>query len=243
MRHFNANFDQVDSEQVDKALSLLLLDNKKKSLIDVGLGHLHTPIIPIIQNRWMIDHAWIGEFLYSLFFQVKLSNENFKGAYLEKFISRSKPPLTSSRLNGLDETSRQIDASFRIGSVLIIVECKAFARSVGIQRGQRQALRYRSDRISKALDEADDKAQWLSERPTGRNYDISGFTAIFPIAITPFIEFIPSESSRYWITATIPRVLSPDEFQSTLSSVREGELLSSPNIVQITGNRGRVTLL
>jgi hypothetical protein len=149
MRHFNANFDRVDSQQVDRALSMLLLDNRKKSLIDVGLGHLHTPIIPIVQDRWMIDHAWIAEFLYSLFFQIKLSDENFKGDYLEKFISRNKSPLSSARLNGRDDTSRQVDASFQIGSVLVIVECKAFARSVGIQRGQRQAIRYRIERISK----------------------------------------------------------------------------------------------
>ena len=97
-----------------------------------------------------------------------------------------------------------------------MVECKAVGKSIGFDRGNPDAMRFRQDLIDGALSEADDKASWLSDHPIGINYDISSFKDILPIAVTPFVEYIPSTSTWYWLTDSLPRVLTPKELRDAL---------------------------
>lgn len=111
--------------------------------------------------------------LRNLFFKVNPSDQNFKGDALEKYVHLGKSILPTKELRAQNNTSKQVDAAFGVGSVLVIVECKANGMSFGIELGDPTAIRYRKELIEKALDEAGAKARWLASNPVGRNYDVT----------------------------------------------------------------------
>ena len=131
---------------------------------------------------------------------------------------------------------KQIDASFGIGNTLIIVECKAVGMSIGFNRGDPTSIRYRNERIDSALADIDEKARWLANNPIGTNYDISSFSAIVPLVVTPFVEYIPSIHSRNWLKDEMPRVLSPREFKQALENNEFANIVN--NIVTIKQKQG-----
>ena len=127
---------------------------------------------------------------------------------------RGGSAIPSDELKALNNARKQIDASFDLGEILVIAECKAVARSIAFDRGEPAAIEKRLKVIEVALTEADDNARWLRDNPRGFNYDITKYKSIMPIGVTPFFkEFIPSLCTRYWITKTLPRVLTPDELR------------------------------
>ena len=134
-------------------------------------------------------------------------------------------PVTPCKsLNG---EKKQIDYAIACGSYLIIAECKAVNMSISFDRGDPQAIEYRTKYVvNPALEQVDDKADWLAAHPKGSNYDISSYSHILPLAISPFVEFIPSRNTRYWLTNDIPRVLTPREFKDFLNEL--------PNITGIS---------
>jgi hypothetical protein len=80
----------------------------------------------------------------------------------------------------------------------------------------------------------EEKARWLAERPIGKNYNVTGFRRILPIAVTPFVEFIPGTESWFWLTQELPRVLTPWELQEALGNhILEGIPDDSPNFIKI----------
>ena len=109
-------------------------------------------------------------------------------------------------------------------SPILIVECKANARSIAYERGDLAALQFRRRAFEEALRQVDDKATWLSAHPKGANYDITEFEAILPVVVTPFKEFMHSLDTRYWIKPKLPRVLMPHELT---------ELLADPDVESI----------
>jgi len=115
---------------------------------------------------------------------------------------------------------RQIDYAVAIDSHLVIAECKAVGRSIGFDRGDPQSIKYRTDNVVElSLSQVDEKANWLAIHQVGRNYNIAKYDYILPIAISPFVEFIPSQDTRYWVTKDIPRVLMPEEFEQLLNHI------------------------
>jgi hypothetical protein len=193
------------------AVEFLTLREEKREGIGVGYSGPHYVFLPYGPDRFFIDYAYIWLRLYHLFHGVKLEDQNFKGDALESYTRRAGSPLPKGRLKGRDETSREIDAAFGLGDVLVIAECRAVARSIAVERGDSKALEIRQSVVEKALEDIDDKAQWLAAHPVGRNYDVSAYRIILPVGVTPFQEYIPSRDPPYWLSSWLPRVLSPDE--------------------------------
>jgi len=72
------------------------------------------------------------------------------------------------------------------------------------------------------------------QNPVGTNYDISSYDYILPVGVSPFVEFIPSKDKRYWISDTIPRVLTVKEFNDLIND--KSTITNTYNKVQITKN-------
>jgi hypothetical protein len=51
----------------------------------------------------------------------------------------------------------------------------------------------------------------LSNNRVGIEYDYSTVARFVPIVVTPFVEWLPATSARYWISDTSPRVMTLDE--------------------------------
>ena len=209
--------------EIDKAkinikdgIDFLKLDINKSKDIDINYPCPHYIFIPVMEGRIFIDYAWIYRRLDDLFFGVKLSDQNFKGEALEKYIRKKESVLPVKECKAIDGSKKQIDYSILSGDSLIIVECRAIWLSTAFERGDAKAIEYRNNKINEALKEIDTKAKWLIKNPKGKNYDISNYKRIIPIVITPFVEFIPSLDYRYWLSDDFPRIMNPNELDQAL---------------------------
>jgi hypothetical protein len=205
------------NEEVKKAISFLTLTDQKRSGISLLTGGPKYLFVPSSRGRFLVDFAWLISSLHYLFLGVPFPPDSLKGKVLETFVGGSKSVLPDGECKGLDGQSREVDAAFERGKFLIIVECKANARSIAYDRGDLNALIFRRNKFEDALEQVDDKAKWLSLHGKGTNYDIRQYEGILPVVVTPFKEFMPSLSSRYWIEKKRPRVLLPTELERLLA--------------------------
>lgn len=215
--------DPPSRDEILRAIDFLTFSEKKRNLISLLTGGPSFLFLPTEGGRTIVDFAWLGSAFYYLFLGVPLTEKGTKGKLLESLIVGTST-LPTGRCKAFDQSSRQIDAAFGIGKILVIVECKANARSIAYERGDLAALQFRRRAFEEALRQVDDKATWLSAHPKGANYDITEFEAILPVVVTPFKEFMHSLDTRYWIKPKLPRVLMPHELT---------ELLADPDVESI----------
>jgi len=212
----NLKAGDVNSQSLSKGIKFWELELSKRSTIDLAYSGPHCIFLPFGRNRLFIDYTWIFRRLYNLFVGLNIPDQNFKSHALESLIRGKGSKLPAQACKSNDGKKKQIDAAFCVGNRLIIVECKSVGKSIGFDRGNLEAIRYRSEMIEKALKEVDEKAKWLVEHPVGTNYNISNFAEILSLVVTPFVEYIPSLRSYYWLTEELPRVLTPGELMSAL---------------------------
>lgn len=151
---------------------------------------------------------------------------------MEELVHAGESVLPDGPCRLPDGVEREVDAALAVGKTLILAECRAFGRSFGIERGDPASIEFRNNKIRKALADADEKASRLAAAPVGRNYDLSAFDRIVPVAVTPFAEFIPSLDQHYWLTADIPRVLTPPELDDAIKAGVFGKEL--PNTLPVS---------
>ncbi len=219
----------IGISEIDLAIRFWELSMERRVKIDLAYPGPHHVLLPYGQDRWFVDYAWILRRLHDLFVGISISDQNYKGQALEKAVGRASSLLPTGPCKALDGTKKQIDCAYSVGSHLIIVECKAVGRSIAYERGDPDAIAYRQQNVvERGLKEADEKAEWLTQKPIGKNYDITSFEDVLPVSVSPFVEFIPSKNSRYWISNDIPRVLTPSELR---------EVLEKPKLINKAMNR------
>ncbi len=206
----------VERLDILKAVQFWSINGARRSSLDLAYPGPHSIFLPYNQERVFIDYAWILRRLYDMFVGVSIPDQNFKGEALEHLVRFKSSALPIKQCEATDGSARQIDAAFSIGTRLVIVECRAVGKSIGFDRGDPDAIRYRTGIVEKSLKDIDEKAAWLVRHPIGENYNITHYSDILPIGVTPFAEFIPSLRSYYWLTETLPRVLTPSEIKTAL---------------------------
>ena len=175
--------------------------------------------IPVSKERVIIDYSKIVQILNDLMFQVSINDENFKGTLFENFANISESVLPTKQCNAIDNSSKQIDFAFGVNNILVICECKLKENSLGYFKGNLQSLETRKTNvIDKSINESNEKATWLSQRPIGRNYSITNYDYILPVGLSAFKEYTPSLDKKYWITESIPRVLTVEEIKEIISN-------------------------
>lgn len=211
----------ITSPQVENAMKFWELDASNCTDIDLAYSGPHYMFLPINNDQVFVDYAWILRRLHDLFVGTWISDQNFKGDALEKVVRKDKSVLPTKPCKTASGEKRQIDYAVARGTHLVIAECKAVAQSIAFDRGDPRAIQYRTENVvERALSEVDDKAKWLATHQVGTNYDISAYDRILPVAISPFVEFIPSLQPRYWISQEIARVLTPKELDNLLDDER-----------------------
>jgi hypothetical protein len=221
----------ISQDQLDAAFAFLELDSAKRVDIDLAYAGPHYVFLPYGSELLFIDYAWVDRRLYDLFLGVQVDDQNFKAIALERMVRQGGSVLPRLACRAPDGHSKQIDASFAVGDRLVIVECRAVWRSVAFDRGDPEAIRYRNDKIDGLLADVDAKAHWLAARPVGANYDVTHFVDILPVGVSPFVEYIPSLGTRYWLTGDLPRVLTPSELRLALEDGSLGNV--STNLVAV----------
>ena len=201
--------------EVEEAVRFFSWSAQTRSEIDLAVAGPHSFFLPS-GNRIFTDYAWIVQRLYRLFHALRVDDQNFKGDALEMLVRRGGSALPVKPCKAADGSSKQVDAAFDLGDLLLVVECKVKARSIGWERGDPTAVLERQQFVYEAIRQADDKAIWLSHRAVGRNYDISNYKWVLAVAVTPFPEFIWSKDNYYWLSRALPRIMTPHELTGGL---------------------------
>ena len=181
-------------EAAEEGIAFWSLEQQQRDHIDTVYSGPHQVILPAGKSDLFVDYAWIHRRTFDLFVGVSISDQNFKGKALEAAVRNQQSALPSCELIGDDGTRKQVDYAVWVGSdMLLVVECKAIARSIAFDRGRPDAITYRKERVViEGLRQVDEKALWLSAHPKGRNYDISGCSKLLPLVVSPFVNsFIP----------------------------------------------------
>jgi hypothetical protein len=84
----------LDASAIDfeRTMSFLSVNDARRADIDVVCSGPYSVFLPL-GERVFIDYAWMREMLYSLFFEIKLSDQNFKGTALEELVRGGKSLL------------------------------------------------------------------------------------------------------------------------------------------------------
>jgi hypothetical protein len=208
----------ISADEIKDAIKFWELGVSNRTDIDLSYSGPHYLFLPIQGDQFFIDYAWILRRLHDLFVGIWIPDQNFKGDALESAIRKGKSILPAKPCKTSAGEERQIDYAVECGSHVVIAECKAVGTSIAFDRGDPQAIKHRTNNVvERGLSEVDDKAKWLVAHPVGTNYDLSNYDYILPVVVSPFVEFIPSQDTRYWISRDVPRVLTPKEFENLLN--------------------------
>jgi SEC-C motif len=184
------------------------------------------------EDFFLLDYSAFPEILSGLFGEVGLldgSPANIKAESFEAEVARRTREVgmqvwkESSKLVSADGTHREIDLGIIEGKTLWVVECKAFAQSPRVDRGEFAALKARRETLQKYLGQASTLAEFLKDNPTGRNYQVPAeVTDFVPILCTAAEEYLWSlEGTELWIEEPrrLPRICVPDELIANLTDV------------------------
>jgi len=213
----NADAAAADVAQVVQALTYDDDDHAAISLWDKA------PFKPIVlDGDYMIwDYAAIPNFLRALAAHVGFlvgEPANHKSAAFEQEVNEliaateGATPWRVGRLRSDDGRERELDASFVIGDLLYVVECKAFAANPRIDRGDYAALKGRWETLDGYLAQAETLAEFLAENRVGRNYRVPDeVTRIEHCVCTPLAEHVQSSDDACWFDDETPRICVPQE--------------------------------
>lgn len=119
----------------------------------------------------------------------------------------------------------QLDIPIEVGPVLFVIDAKSWSTSEEFERHTCRGIENRWSYIKGWGNKAFKTANKLKAEPAGANYEMSpGIRYVVPLICSYRPEPICEPSERYFVTADIPRVLTPREIVELLSSLGEHEL-------------------
>jgi hypothetical protein len=219
-----AELDRLDSGTIAKALDLISLKKLTQGAITPWSSGPRPVIIPYGETAALIDVAGVAEILSRIFTGIR-DDGQIRGTIFEE----TARDLVAGILDGAwqwgprkiregGDVKDEIDILLRNGDTVYVGECFTMWRPLNFEVGDRKTIEARSARINQKLDQAMSTCKYLEANPLGKNYDFRGVTNFVPIVISPFVEWLPSTSSRFWISRSLPRVMSLDEFITFIES-------------------------
>lgn len=109
-----------------------------------------------------------------------------------------------------ENLKKEIDASFFIDDMLFLLEAKAVNVSFGFDKGDKQAIDFRTKKMKDALKEVNAKAEFIKKYRLCITPKIpKNIKYICPIIVSTFPEYIWSESEELFISKelSIPRII------------------------------------
>jgi hypothetical protein len=112
---------------------------------------------------------------------------------------------------------READAVVRCGDVLWIIEAFSMERPMNYEIGKPSVLQMRNNGLEAKLIQVESLKSLLERQLSGPNYDFRWAARIEHCVVSPFVEWIWSTDSRYWIDEQVPRIASVRELMEILS--------------------------
>lgn len=221
-------------EIVTRGIEALSLSEERLASIEIWARTGARPLFSI-GGQWLLDYTLIPLALSDLLESLVVSGGEAgerKGKAFEAQAETSvltELPMASvwhapRELEFPDGTKRELDRGFVFERRLYVAECKSLLVPPGHDRGDPAALAKRRDQIAEAIGKAETLAAKLARYPKGRNYELpAGVRELVPCALSPFTEYIPERTPRFFLDARYewPRVMVPREFTEALKATRD----------------------
>lgn len=204
-----------------------------------------TPFVYPAGKHRIVDLSAVGDFLQGIVDclileeaprqRVSGSLEQRLGDYFDYALDHPRAFETSKKLRAQPpgEQSRDIaelDASLRIGSVLVAIDAKSIQVSPGYRGYAHADLRNRWQKFERYVEHADEQADKLVQQPSGTNYDLlaEGYTHVVTLLCSTVPEFVDTDDPNFFVTGNVPRVATPPELRDYLAETSEEELKALP---------------
>lgn len=155
-----------------------------------------------------------------------------KGRVFERQVVRALEPLgvalwqCARELHAPGGEVREVDVSFIQGDRLFVVECKAFAHTHRLDKGDYWPTCQRWEQLVAAHNQAETLIDFLKRNPRGSNYAVpQEVTEFVPLVCTPHNEWVASSSEAYWLAPTIPVFCTPTELARYVSDSQAGHAM------------------
>jgi hypothetical protein len=155
-------------------------------------------------------------------------NENFRGKNFERLVRREiqksiySNPIADKisevilRIDGRDVTD--IDAALVLNNILIILSCKAIRARSDYAFGEHNIWRNMDQKVSEALDNADELMSLFEKTPRGDNFDFSVFDSVEIVVCVPNLFYFSDARCIQPHDGPLPRVISVDELVNFLNT-------------------------
>lgn len=214
---------QIEME-FDAILEFLTLKESKQSQIGLWSGGPRYLFIPY-GSKVLVDLQGILMILHNIFFKVK-HEQSRKGPLFEddfrRTLSNEGFELFDVRLLKSNGVVREVDAAIRIGSSLILCECRTIELPLDYERGRIKTIRTRCELLKEKIDQVDSLMEFCRQNPKGHNYDFSWATQISGIVVSPFVQWIWTRDSTLWDDKGVPRILAMHEAIVWLHQLKKG---------------------
>lgn len=211
--------ERLDSimEKVPAIVEMISLDRPKQQQMSLWSRGPRAIILPYGEFL-IIDVVGITTFLQRLFTGIR-DDGKVRGQLFEEMVRNTLVDVlpqdweVGRRLLRLDgQLKHEVDAMLIDGDRAYVCECFTMWLPLKIDVGDEQAINIRTKRIDEKLDQANAVCEFLRANPVGDNYDFSTIKDLIPVVISPFSEWLPLTSARYWLADNVPRVMSAEEF-------------------------------
>ncbi|WP_199459774.1 hypothetical protein [Vibrio owensii] len=113
-------------------------------------------------------------------------------------LTRYKPKnevraLVGKQLKSNGKFITDIDSIFIVEDVLIAISCKSMPITEEYDRGDYVSIRNTTSNLSKYILEWKDKIEYINKNKVGDNYDLSSFTNVYGVVVTPNVLYLDHE--------------------------------------------------
>lgn len=207
--------------------SSFLLKEQGREKIDVASLQPIPLIYTSPSNNCYLDFLWVDDFLRYL---IKRAREWFPSQHGDRFTlalkrlikQQSTKAVVISQNREYKSSSgkrTEIDLLIKVGSILYVVECKAYAKSRQFWLGTPKAINDRLSRIKKAVNQAKKAANVLTDILKSGNLAISEVSKVEWVVCTPTQEFLKPLDIFGLLAENIPRVCTPEELINHLNEL------------------------
>lgn len=196
----------------------------------------------IDDTKGIIDYTqWVS--ILEQIIQPICKDSDEKGNVFEEIVIRKVEDIFGEDSFWINQTKikankkeREIDVSFKVDDLLVILECKATNMSISSYIGDRAAVDFREAKNKKAIAQADKTLKFICDNYSDLNHPLpKGVKGIVSLIVTPSAEYIWEFNDNTMINDKLPRILTINELV-LLKSLSLNKCLKNKNFFKVISN-------
>jgi hypothetical protein len=212
----------LEPAKVNACFDYMMLTVEVRAQIGLWSRGRRFPLLPI-RGGYLIDLYAIGGLLSTLFVGIRDRTGQrglaFEAMWQHALAEQGFDLALVGEIEAPDGTKREVDAGVRIGSTLVLMECRAIERPLDYEVGKPNVFAVRQANLLEKLEQVESLRAFLEVHPKGTNYDLGWCRHITHFVVGPFDEFVWSREERFWNDG-LKRILSADAMLAWLETMR-----------------------